>query len=115
MITLRVATVSDAPLLRRWDEDPDVIDSDSDTDDWNWDLELARTPQWREQLIAELDGRPIGVLQIIDPLVSNTRAIVFYQRLGFHPVEQRRFNDDDCWVHRIDRADFERELSQPRS
>lgn len=28
---------------------------------------LGRTPDWREQLIAEVDGRPIGFLQIIDP------------------------------------------------
>jgi aminoglycoside 6'-N-acetyltransferase len=36
-------------------------------DDWGWDVELNRSPDWREQLIAELDGRPIGFVQIIDP------------------------------------------------
>lgn len=29
--------------------------------------ELARAPGWREQLIAEADGRAVGVVQIIDP------------------------------------------------
>jgi aminoglycoside 6'-N-acetyltransferase len=53
-------------LLRDWDEQPHVIDSDPN-DDWSWEVELARCPDWREQLIAEADGRPIGVIQIIDP------------------------------------------------
>ena len=42
-------------------------------DDWNWEVELARDPDWREQLIAELDGRPIGFVQIIDPAREETR------------------------------------------
>ncbi|MBY0423134.1 MAG: acetyltransferase [Parvularculaceae bacterium] len=43
---------------------------------------------------------------VIDPLASSRRAHVFYQRLGFAPVERRLFNDgeDDCLVHRLDRA-----------
>jgi aminoglycoside 6'-N-acetyltransferase len=166
MITLRVATVSDAPLLRRWDEDPGVVESDPN-DDWNWEVELGRTPPWREQLIGEVDGRPIGFLQIIDPLLeethywgecepnlraidiwigeardrghghgttmmvealkrcfapaaitaviidpllSNTRAHLFYQRMGFHPVGVRFFGEDECWVHRLERADFDQYL-----
>jgi aminoglycoside 6'-N-acetyltransferase len=43
---------------------------------------------------------------LIDPLASNTRAIRFYQRLGFRPVEERRFGDDLCLVHRLDRSDW---------
>ncbi|WP_202951049.1 hypothetical protein [Fortiea contorta] len=30
-------------------------------------MELDRTPDWREQLIAEIAGRAIGFIQIIDP------------------------------------------------
>lgn len=162
MITLRLATLADAPLLRRWDEEPHVVESDPD-DEWNWETELAHEPPWREQLMAELDGRPIGFIQIIDPLeeethywgdcepnlraidiwigpadclgrghgtnmmrqaiarcfaatgvtaividplARNERAIRFYQRLGFKPVERRRFNDDDCLVHRLERGDW---------
>lgn len=49
-----------------------VIESDPN-DDWNWEVELVRTPGWREQLIAELDGRPIGIIQIIDPEQEETK------------------------------------------
>jgi aminoglycoside 6'-N-acetyltransferase len=73
MLNLRSATSDDLDLVQHWDEQPHVIDSDPN-DDWHWEMELAlceipargRTPEWREQLIAELDGRPIGFIQIID-------------------------------------------------
>jgi aminoglycoside 6'-N-acetyltransferase len=162
MLTLRHATVEDAPLLRRWDEEPHVVASDP-TGHWQWETELAEEWPWRDQLVAEVDGVPIGCLQIIDPaeevsrywgdvpanlraidiwigeaaylgrgygtrmmrwaidfcfadpaveailidpLASNTRAIRFYQRVGFKPVAERRFGDDLCLVHRLDRADW---------
>jgi aminoglycoside 6'-N-acetyltransferase len=63
---LRPATLADLELLRRWDEAPHVVAADPN-DDWGWEHELARTPDWREQLIAEVEGRPIGFVQIIDP------------------------------------------------
>lgn len=69
---LRPATPADLGLLRRWDEQPHVIASDPN-DDWSWETELNRTPDWREQLIAELDGRPIGFIQIIDPAREESR------------------------------------------
>ena len=65
MLTLRHATVDDAPLLRRWDEEPHVIASDPN-DDWRWETELAEDWPWRDQLIASVDDLPIGFLQIID-------------------------------------------------
>lgn len=65
-ITLRKATIDDLPTLLHWDEQPHVIAADPD-DDWEWEKELPHEPHWREQLVAELDGRPIGFLQIIDP------------------------------------------------
>jgi aminoglycoside 6'-N-acetyltransferase len=65
-IRLRPVELADLPLLRHWDEQPHVIAAGID-DDWGWDIELSRAPDWREQLIAELDGRPIGCVQIIDP------------------------------------------------
>ena len=64
---LRPATLADLDLLRHWDEQPHVVASDPN-DDWAWEVELARAPDWREQLIAEADARPIGFVQIIDPL-----------------------------------------------
>lgn len=62
----RPATPADLPLLERWHREPHLKEALGD-DDWQWARELARSPGWREQLIAELDGRPIGFLQIIDP------------------------------------------------
>lgn len=163
MLTLRPATIEDAPLLRRWDEEPHVLASDPN-DDWQWETELAKTPAWREQLIAEVNGAPIGFLQIIDPaeeegrywgnvpanlraidiwigeaaylgrgygtrmmrlaidqcfadpavqailidpLASNVRAIRFYQRLGFRAVGERRFGQDLCLVHRLERSEWQ--------
>lgn len=70
-IILRTASINDLQLLRNWDERQHVIDSDPD-DDWNWEQELLRFPSWREQLIAELNGRPIGFVQIIDPQEEET-------------------------------------------
>ena len=167
LVTLRPAIPDDADRLRRWDEQPHVVASGWDPD-WDWDAELARSPNWRDQLIAEIDGRPIGIVQIIDPareethywgevptglraidiwigeasdlgkgygtammhlalgkcfaaprvsavlidpLASNTRAHRFYERLGFSFVEHRRFEDDDCLVYRLNRADFDTALS----
>jgi aminoglycoside 6'-N-acetyltransferase len=66
VVRLRDATLGDLPLLARWDEEPHVIASDPN-DDWHWGIELARAPSWREQLVAEVDGMPIGFVQIIDP------------------------------------------------
>lgn len=72
MIQFRRAGPEDLELLLRWDEQPHVIDSDPD-DDWNWAVELGRDPDWREQLLAELDGRAIGFVQIIDPAREESR------------------------------------------
>jgi aminoglycoside 6'-N-acetyltransferase len=71
-IEFREAEISDLHLLRRWDRQPHVIDADPN-DDWEWEIELLRRPDWREQLIAELDGRPIGFVQIIDPAREESR------------------------------------------
>lgn len=65
-MNLRSATPADLNLLRYWDEQPHVVASDPN-DDWGWEVELDRDPEWREQLIAEIEGRPIGFVQIIDP------------------------------------------------
>jgi aminoglycoside 6'-N-acetyltransferase len=57
--------------LRRWDDQPHVLASDPN-DEWAWEVELARSPDWREQLMAEVDGRPIGFVQIIDAAQEET-------------------------------------------
>jgi aminoglycoside 6'-N-acetyltransferase len=160
----RPATAADLSLLRHWDTQPHVIAANPN-DDWRWEIELHRSPDWREQLIAEIDGRPIGFVEIIDPareadhywgdvpeglraidiwigeaadlgkgygrammhlalarcfaepsveaviidpLVSNTGAQRFYERLGFRFIERRRFGQDDCFIYRLNRADWEK-------
>jgi aminoglycoside 6'-N-acetyltransferase len=70
-IKLRTATIRDLPLLQHWDEQPHVIAATGD-DDWGWETELEKNYVWREQLIAELDGRPLGFMQIIDPLLEES-------------------------------------------
>lgn len=63
-ITLRPATPADVPLLEQWDEEPDVAASDPN-DDWDWANDTLGA-EGLENLIAELDGRPIGFIQITD-------------------------------------------------
>lgn len=41
---------------------------------------------------------------VIDPQEDNRRAIVFYERLGFEPVEVRELGGDRCLVMRIVRS-----------
>lgn len=171
IITLRPATIDDLARLRHWDAQPHTVASDPE-DDWNWATELPRQPDWREQLIAELDGRPLGFIQIIDPaledghywgdtapdqraidiwigeaedlgkgygtvmmqlaidrcfrpatvtniiidpLVTNTRARAFYERLGFRWVENRWFDEDHCAVYTLGREDWNRQQKPPGS
>ncbi len=72
MVRLRQASIQDLELLQYWDTKQHIIDCDPD-DDWNWETELHRDPEWREQLVAELKGEPIGFLQIIDPHKEDTK------------------------------------------
>ncbi len=70
-ITFRTVVPADLPILKLWDEQPHVSASDPDSD-WSWETELAHDPPWREQLMVELDGRPLGFIQIIDPKEEET-------------------------------------------
>ncbi|HWQ85453.1 GNAT family N-acetyltransferase [Brevundimonas sp.] len=170
-VRLRPATLDDAPVLAEWDREPHVIACSSDDPDAetafggiDWPEELAESSPVSFYQIAEIDGRPIGVMQIIDPhleptrywgeiepnlramdiwigprdalnrgygtqmmtraidaafadprvtaividpLNSNTAAHRFYRRLGFAPVGRRMFDQDDCLVHRLERATWE--------
>lgn len=78
-ITLRSATLADADLLRRWDQQPHVIAATTDDptaegafDDVDWTEELNTQDLHSRYLIAELDGRPIGAMQMIDPREEST-------------------------------------------
>lgn len=169
-LTIRQATQQDVPILELWDKDPEVIACVTDDIsasqafvDAVWSEEIAASGDTSCYYIAELDGRPIGAMQVIDPhlepthywgeiepnlraidiwigddrdrnaghgrvmmeavidrcfadadvtgividpLNSNTEAHRFYRRLGFQVVGRRMFGDDDCLVHRLNRADW---------
>lgn len=70
-IKLRNASIMDLEILEYWDTKQHVIDSDSN-DDWEWEKELKRNPSWRLQLIAELNNKPIGFIQIINPALEES-------------------------------------------
>ena len=166
---LRPATLDDLPLLLHWDRQPHVVASNPDSA-WDYEADLRESVPWREQFLAELGGRPIGFLQIldpsrdvhhywgtevaadlravdiwigeasdlgqghgtrmmrlalarcfgqpevnavlVDPLAANAAAHRFYQRLGFAPLERRHFGEDDCLVHRLERAVWEQQRAR---
>jgi aminoglycoside 6'-N-acetyltransferase len=87
-MNLRRATIDDLALLQHWDEQPHVVVSDPN-DDWGWEVELVRDVDWREQLIAEDDGKPIGFLEIIDPALED------YHYWGNVPLNLRAI---DIWI-----------------
>lgn len=62
----RTASINDIDILQAWDKQPHIIASNPN-DSWDWESELIETSNWREMLIAELDGVPIGFVQIMDP------------------------------------------------
>jgi aminoglycoside 6'-N-acetyltransferase len=69
---LRPAIPADLSLLRHWDRQDHVVAA-SGNDGWfDWEAELPRDPDWRELLIAEVEGRPVGMIQIIDPAEEET-------------------------------------------
>ncbi len=72
MISLRPASPKDLELLQYWDTKQHVKDADPD-EDWDWEKELNFDPPWREQLIAERNGEPIGCIVIIDPYEEETQ------------------------------------------
>jgi len=72
-LVLRIATLDDVPALERWDRDPDVIACASDDPEAEqafgaaWADEIAANSDATCYYIAELVGRPIGGMQVIDP------------------------------------------------
>ncbi len=72
-LRLRRARPGDLALLETWDRDPAVMAAGVDGASWRWARELRRAPPWREMLIAETWGRPVGFVQIIDPCREESR------------------------------------------
>ncbi len=78
-VSLRRATTDDVAWFERWDEDPDVIACSSDDPaatvafaDTDWNVELAAQDEHSQYFVAELDGRPIGAMQICDPHLESS-------------------------------------------
>ena len=72
MVYLRRATPDDVEVLTHWDTQPHVIAASGGDDVIDWPAEVAAQGSVQETLIAELDHRPIGVVQIIDPAEEPT-------------------------------------------
>jgi aminoglycoside 6'-N-acetyltransferase len=73
-LTIRQATAADVPHLERWDREPSVIACTTDDpkaekafESASWPDEIAANSDVSCYYIAELDGRPIGAMQVIDP------------------------------------------------
>ena len=62
---LRPAGPADIEMLRRWEAAPHVAANLGADPPWDWVSDMASPA--REILIAELDGRPIGFMEILDP------------------------------------------------
>ena len=78
-LTIRPATLADVPQFSRWDLDADVIACSTDDpdakeafEDAEWAEEIAANSDVSCYYIAELDGRPIGAMQVIDPHLEPT-------------------------------------------
>jgi|JI8StandDraft_1071087.scaffolds.fasta_scaffold143856_1 aminoglycoside 6'-N-acetyltransferase len=71
-VTLRRARADDIPRLEAWDTQPHVVAATGDDDVFDWADELSRDAEWTTTLIAEEDGRPVGVVQMIDPREEET-------------------------------------------
>ena len=91
--TLRPAVRADIPVLKAWDEKPHVRLSDpsegAQTSGWNWDAQIEAGWPGVWDFIAELDGAPIGYVQVIDPEVEPS------QYWGPTPAGHRAI---DLWI-----------------
>ena len=69
---LRHATAADIDTLKYWDTKPHVSESGGEDDWYDWDEEIPVESDYSEILVAEDDGRAVGVVQIIDPAREET-------------------------------------------
>lgn len=68
-LRLRPATREDAVVLRRWASAPHLLGSLGE-DDWQWETALASARPAHRPFIAEVQGQPIGFLEILDPALD---------------------------------------------
>lgn len=70
-VTLREAVLDDLELLQRWAAEPHVNEG-VPVNAWDFEGDLRETSEFRYPLIAELDGRPIGFMQLLDAAKEET-------------------------------------------
>lgn len=63
-LLLRLAELTDVPTLERWDAAPHVMAVSGDDGSWDWAEEI--NVPWQEVWIAEVQGRAIGVVVLLD-------------------------------------------------
>ena len=63
-LILRRASRTDIPTLERWDSAPHVVAVSGDDEPWEWEREID--VPWQEVWIAEVGGRPVGVVVLLD-------------------------------------------------
>ena len=71
LIYLRKANIEDLDLLLHWDQQEHVKVSNP-YDEWDYEADLKADYEWQEQYIAEVNGKAIGFLHIIDPYLEET-------------------------------------------
>ena len=79
MLELRRARPDDIPTLQRWDREPEVIRCTTDKPDattafegHDWHEAIANQSDVDFYLVGEVDGQPIGAMQVIDPHLEPT-------------------------------------------
>ena len=79
VLFLRPASLADVPHFDRWDMQPHVISATSDDPDEEkafegavWSEEIANDDPASAFYVAEVDGRAIGAMEVIDPPFEQT-------------------------------------------
>lgn len=77
-VSLRPATLADAPILAEWDRQPHVIACSSDDPEAevafgsDWAEEIADSAYELTYVMAEVEGQPVGVMAVCDPHTEPT-------------------------------------------
>jgi aminoglycoside 6'-N-acetyltransferase len=78
----------DLNTLELWSQQIHVVRSIPDGY-WDWETDLSEDPEWRLQIISEVNGQPLGFIQIIDP---------FYEPTRYWGMTGRRLRAIDIWI-----------------
>ena len=59
-------------MLEAWQREPHVVENAGEDGPFDWQGEVPRAVAWRRIWIGEADGRPVGVVVVIDPHEEET-------------------------------------------